>query len=449
MSDHILSQKRTGGTACACAALALLAAAASAPMSASAQSAAKAKAAQASAITPLPSTGAGISAGNPGNAPAPGGTALNPVLLYSGDALASGGPVQASSWGGGAAVDHTGDAYTSAGHTIQINTAGLYQGGQITFATPVTLGDLKSQTSRYLQIIFSAAASDQYPSSSGGYRTGSAPTQTVFPILDAHSQEFPGSYQIAQAPYRGGYRGRPRPTSPYGAPQNPYGQRPGVPTQRSTNPGQDEADELPVLAIGSLHVIYEYADGSRSETLRPISVALGEDINWLRASIPLSAIPASPSGSVQLSKLYIGTDVPATLNVGEIRLITDTTALSADAGTNKTVPVGEPVTLVGTGEGGASTLKYEWNFDSPSGQPFVPEAEGVVASYTFDTPGDHIVTLRVSDVDGIKQPATAVVTIHVEDQGTVAPGGLPGSQRSPYGMGRPPGMVSGGGQTSD
>ena len=131
------------------------------------------------------------------------------------------------------------------------------------------------------------------------------------------------------------------------------------------------------MAIGGLHVLYEFADGSRSETLRPISVTLGEDINWLRASIPLSAIPSPPSGSAQLAKLYIGADVPATLNIGEIRLITDTTPITADAGTDKTVPLNTQVTLVGTGEGGASSLKYEWNFDTPNAQPFVPEAEGV------------------------------------------------------------------------
>ncbi len=398
---------------------------------AKAAAAAKAKAASSSAITPLPSTGAGAgSSADPGNAAAPGGTALDPVLLYSGAPLGS-GSVQASAWGGGTAADHSGDAYTAAGHTIQINTAGLYQGAQIGFASPVALGDLKSQTTRYLQIIFSAASPQQY--------AGAAPFSPFRP-LDAHSQSLPGSYQIAQAPYSG-YRGGRRPgAGAYGGPPtgNPYG-RPVAPA-RTPSTVPDEIADLPTLAIGSLHVFYEFADGSRSETLRPISVALGEDINWLRASIPLSAIPAPPSGSAQLAKLYIGTDIPATLNIGEIRLITDTTAITADAGTNKTVPLNTQVTLVGTGEGGASSLKYEWNFDSPNTQPFVPEAEGVTTSYTFGTPGDHIVTLRVSDVDGIKPPATAVVTIHVDDQsaaptqgGYGAPNGVPNGAQATQG----------------
>ncbi len=398
---------------------------------AKAAAAAKAKAAGSSAITPLPSTGAGAGgSADPGNAPAPGGTTLDPVLLYSGAPL-SAGTVQASPWGGGTVADHDGDAYTAAGHTIQVDTAGLYQGAQIAFGTPVALGDLKSQTTRYLQIIFSAAPSQQY---------AALPMSPLRP-MDAHFQSFPGSYQIAQAPY-GGYSGRRRPGAgasgvPYGA--NPYGQSGAGARTPSTVP--DELADLPTLAIGSLHVIYEFANGSRSETLRPMSVTLGEDINWLRASIPLSAIPAPPVGSAQLAKLYIGTDVPATLNIGEIRLITDTAPITADAGTNKTVPLNTQVTLVGTGEGGASSLKYEWNFDSPSAQPFVPEAEGVTASYTFGTPGDHIVTLRVSDLDGIKPPATAVVTIHVDDQSAAPSQGGYGAPTQ-GGYGRPSAQAS-------
>ena len=314
---------------------------------AKAAAAAKAKAANSSAITPLPSTGAGAgSSADPGNAAAPGGTALNPVLLYSGAPLGS-GSVQASSWGGGTAVDHNGDAYTAAGHTIQINTAGLYQGAQIGFTTPVALGDLKSQTTRYLQIIFSAASSQQYASAT--------PFFAVFARLTL-------TPKICLALTR--LRKRPTPAIEEAAGQAREG-RPtaathmAVPGTGSRTPSTvpDEIADLPTLAIGSLHVIYEFADGSRSETLRPISVTLGEDINWLRASIPLSAIPAPPSGSAQLAKLYIGTDVPATLNIGEIRLITDTTPITADAGTNKTVPLNTQVTLVGTGEGGASSFK--------------------------------------------------------------------------------------------
>ena len=193
---------------------------------AKAAAAAKAKAAS-SAITPLPSTGAGAgSSADPGNAAAPSSTALDPVLLYSGSPLGS-GSVQASAWGGGAAADHSGDAYTAAGHTIQINTAGLYQGAQISFTLPVALGNLKSQTTRYLQIIFSAASPQQ---------SASATLFSPFRPLDAHSQNPPGSYQIAQAPYSG-YRGGLSPGARgYGAPRvrQPVWQS-GSPGSKSVN----------------------------------------------------------------------------------------------------------------------------------------------------------------------------------------------------------------------
>jgi hypothetical protein len=102
------------------------------------------------------------------------------------------------------------------------------------------------------------------------------------------------------------------------------------------------------------------------------------------------------------------------LPMGEIRTVTDTTPLTADAGQPQTVPTNSSVSLVGEGEGGASMLQYDWDFDSRDS--FVSQAQGNYVNHTFTKAGDYTVTLRVSDVDGLKAPATSTVVIHVTDQ---------------------------------
>ena len=71
-----------------------------------------------------------------------------------------------------------------------------------------------------------------------------------------------------------------------------------------------------------------------------------------------------------------------------------------------------PVVFHGTGDGGASALRYTWNFGA-SGTT-AEEAEGQTVQTQYDTAGDYTVTLTVSDLDGIKKPATSTLAVHVQ-----------------------------------
>jgi hypothetical protein len=384
------------------------------------------------------------------------------TLIYGGQPLDMIG-AHATSWGGGVASDHDGDGFTTAGHAVHIETAGLFQGGEITLDTPVSLGNLKSDPTRYLQIIFSADPSTKYPQATvavqsngpagypgmgmgrpgvdmqGAPRGGGGTAQGYGTDADPHFKFVGVPFQIAQ-----GYGGPPAPSGrpvygagAYGGPggPNPYAGGPMMPG--APMPAADDTSALPNIPITELHVVLVFDDGSRAEMIRPISLSVGDDVTWLRAGIALAAIPVTggEASNAQLKKILIGSDVPAILNVGEIRLVSDTTPITADAGKSETIPAGSSVTLVGTGEGGASALKYEWDFDSPD--TFVTQAEGVKVSHIFDKAGDYTVTLKVSDVDGIKQPATSTVVIHVNDQGPTTSMGAPGYGGPPPGYGGP------------
>ena len=181
-------------------------------------------------------------------------------------------------------------------------------------------------------------------------------------------------------------------------------------------PVPDQTSAPPPLPINDLHIILQFSDGDQVEMLRPVIANVGDDVNWLRASIPLAAIPvdSAESDDAHLTEMYVGSDAPATIAIGEIRTVTDATPLTADAGSAQTVPTNTEVTFVGEGEGGASMLKYDWNFDSPNN--FASEAQGNRVTHTFTKAGDYVITLRVTDVDGLKPSATSTVTVHVNDQ---------------------------------
>jgi hypothetical protein len=378
------------------------------------------------------------------------------VVLYGGQPV-SASQVKIAAWGGGTVKDQEGEAFTTAGHTIEIDTAGMYQGGQIQFPTPISLGDLKKDSSRYLQIVFSVAptsnpkfqkpaapaATTTTPGQPGmppGFRPGMMPPGMGFPgrqgMPDTSYHYSFGPYvEIAQGPpsaaqiqqmiaaqraaqaqaaamqaRMGGRQGQRGFMPPNIGPMGPMG------PMGPTTPAADQTSAPPPLPISNLHVVLQFADGDQVELMRPVVANVGDDVNWLRVSVPLSKIPVDEkeAADAQLSDIYIGSDSPATVSVGEVLTVTDHTPLTANAGSAQTVPTNSAVSFVGEGEGGASMLAYDWNFDSPN--HFVSEAQGNYVSHTFTKAGDYVVTLKVSDVDDLKPAVTSTVTIHVTDQ---------------------------------
>ena len=307
---------------------------------------------------------------------------LSSQTIYGGEALTPSGAIRLNAWGGGDAVDNTGGAFTRAGHAIRIETGGLYQGGQIIFANGLPLGDVKADKSRFLQLVLSVGPSQKFAASSAAPPASGAQPGASFHIhWDAAKW-----VRVAQM------------TPPAGGSLPP-----------------DDTSGMAALPIQSLHVVLEFASGAQVEMMRPVRPGSG-DINWLRTAIPISAIPltGADASNATLKKIFIGSDSPASLMIGEIRIVTNVTPISAYAGEAQTVPTNSDVTFVGVGDGGASALKFEWDFDQPAS--FAAQAQGARVVHHFGKAGDYTVTLRVSDYDGIKNPATSTVVVHVTDQ---------------------------------
>ena len=356
----------------------------------------------------------------------------NPVVLYGGEAMSS-ASVKVVPWGGGETEFQQGLAYTPSGNTIIVHTAGLYQGGQIMFPTPVSLGNLKADTSRYLQIIFSVEPWGKYPkikvassaasptssmvassNSMGAYGSGGSYHYSYngqFPLMAQTGPTNPQVLALIRKAMQRSMGNRGVPPGFMRGPGGPIGPAPVAPVHKPY-----VASAPPALPISSMHMILKFSDGNEIELLRPVVENIGDDIHWLQESIPLAAINANASDVVnaQLSEIYLGTDSPATITIGEIRTVSDTTPITADAGKPQTVPTKTAAAFIGAGDGGASMLKYQWDFDSPG--HFVPEAEGNFVDHSFAKPGTYVVTLRVSDLDGLKKAALATVVVHATDQ---------------------------------
>lgn len=174
-----------------------------------------------------------------------------------------------------------------------------------------------------------------------------------------------------------------------------------------------DADQVPKPLVNYLHLVFTLDSGVQADVMRPVPELTDPDA-WVTVSIPISRLPFSADQlqNASLKMLSIGTDKPAILYIGEIAIVSDTTPISCDAGGDQDVAASDEVTFEGDGLGGVSTLKFEWDFDTKG--PFVAQSDGQIVTYKYTKSGDYTVTLRVSDLDGIKEPATAKTTVTVE-----------------------------------
>lgn len=305
----------------------------------------------------------------PSATPAPGD-----VLLYDGDSANTAG-VTLSDWGGGSVEDSTDIAFAKT-HAIKITTLDPYQGARITFTTPPALGDLTDKT-RYLTLVIRLIRSPRNISQDTDNGT------------DAQGQD----------------QGAPPPPAPQGN---------GQPGQTAAAP----ADNTSLPAAQNLHMIFTMAGGAQADLMRPLpqfsSAQDGID-QWITMSVPLAdlAVPGA-TGDASLQSLQIAGDDYTVMYVGQIKIVQDSTPITCFAGDDQNAATSQTVTLKGTAAGGASALVYSWDFDAKDG--ITDQAQGPTVTTQYLKPGDYTATLTVSDLDGLKKPASATTVIHVTKQ---------------------------------
>ena len=170
-----------------------------------------------------------------------------------------------------------------------------------------------------------------------------------------------------------------------------------------------------------MRYLLRMADGSQYELVRPVSVTPSDDPGgYVTLAFPLSALfkkadgtmaPIPSGDGARLHALAIFGDKPGAFNIGEIAIITDETPISVQPLDIPPVFTDDSVPFVASGDGGASTLRYTWDFDASDG--IQADAEGRSVTHVYHKAGNYTVTLTVSDVDGIKKPVTETVSFDV------------------------------------
>lgn len=294
-------------------------------------------------------------------------------VLYNGTDAATAG-LTVAPWGGGSVQDST-DISFAKGHSLKVTTLDPYQGARITFNTPVDLENNTADKTRMFLLTLRLTKVD---------RTFTAPSDDA-----GNGFAGQGGGEFGGAPNQGG----------------------GFPGQMGGG-GQMASG---VSALKTVHLMFTLANGAQADILRPMpgaDAAGGGSEQWVNLAVPVAALgfPAG-AGNSPLQSVAVAGDDFAVFYVGQIKMTHDSTPITCFAGDRQDVAPRQPVTLHGSGGGGASVLQYAWDFDDKDGVS--EQAYGPDVTTQYLKSGDYKVTLTVSDVDGLKKPATATATIHV------------------------------------
>ena len=269
------------------------------------------------------------------------------VYIYRGTPLAQSG-ISVGSWGSGKAVESADSTRVLSGsRSIKITTQGLYAGGRLDFAQPVTLFSEGIDPTRY--IVFAFYFEDQQ-------------------VIDLAAQNPVYSYEV----------------EPYTIPK-----------------------------AGTVRFVFVSDNGLSVAAEEPTN-PLDPDDNWCRVAVPLAKFKvAGDPQEFKLKRLLVFTDLPTTLYLGEIKLVTDTTPIKVEPLSSQVVIIYDEVLFPAKASGGVSSLKYSWDYDASNG--IQEETTGPIGRYTYVRGGEFKVTLTVSDADGIKQPVSVTTTVSVND----------------------------------
>lgn len=224
------------------------------------------------------------------------------ISVFNGDDPTNDG-ISLGGWGSGGAVK-TQEQRLEGTWGIKITTQGLYSGGKLEFAQPVTLFSNGNEANRYLQFTFLfLGASDKVL------------------VNPAASTEYTWTD-----------------VEPYWKPK---------------------ANKMRFVVMSDA--------GDNIEITEPTG-AIDADDNWMRIALPVSKLKTRDDvKDFRMKRLLIFTDTPVTFYLGSMKLVTDTDPITVDPIDPRTVAIMDPQYFVANAKGGVSSLKYAWDFDKSNG----------------------------------------------------------------------------------
>lgn len=325
--------------------------------------------------------------------------AQSTAVLYSPVRTAKDQGIALRGWGSGIITETDETAYEGA-NSLRVSSRNFFQGGVIRFEKPVDVNGDFAEKSNLLRLTYkvveAGGATGGGRNAPGGGRGG----------LGAGGSSGGGSRGPGGGAPGGGIPGGGFPGGGIPGGGFPGG---GIPGAGGGLGGAQAATP----ALKTLRAIVTTTDGKKSEVYIPVTSTAKNDRGWSTLAVPLQAITGLDRTNKQISEIAFAADDTVTFYVGDLRVVSDTTPLRGETDAKGTLNIGatETRTFRAYGSGGASVLKYTWDFDDSDGIQI--DAEGQTVKRRFRKPGTYTVTLTVSDYFGLKQPYTSTFKVTV------------------------------------
>ncbi len=371
-------------------------------------------------------------------------SAQQELIIFKGDKPADAGLVL-SGWGSGD-VRETGDAVYIGSTSLQIVTQSFYQGGRIALQQPISLGNFAGNPAAYLvfQVRLPGGTGSLYTGSGvrGGYGMPGIPGAPGMPgvpgapgvgtprggVMGPRAGTGRAGGAATGAGRAGGMLGGmtgPPPGAPgmgapgMGGPGAGTGRRtggvPGMPGYGYGGYGYRGGYVAPATTtrvMKQMRVVIVTEDGKQYEAVAPFDPPLTDQEGWFPIGIALGAFRGLPADA-RIREIRVFGDAYGVFYVGEIRVATDPTPITGDAGEEQIVAANDLVRLEARASAGITPLKYSWDFDASDG--IQEDAVGKVVTTRYRKPGEYIVTLTVTDVFGLKKPFVATTKVTVNE----------------------------------
>jgi len=319
-------------------------------------------------------------------------------------------------WGSGG-ISETTETAADGAYSLRISTHNYFQGGFVKFNTPVDLTqnatDANSLLSFTIRTAESVVISNQTPGAPGGgggggeggvlrKGGGGAPTPGAAGAPGAPGGKLGGGLQPGGAVPGAGGRGK------FGGGGDEGGG--GAPAQAGATPG---ASTNPVTTLRTVRVVITTTDKKKSEAYLPLPMGEANKA-WRSVAVPLQAVNGFSKSNKIIESIGFSGDTTSTYYIGDIRIVSDPTPITGEIRSPRgelNLALGDTVRFIGVGYGGATILRYTWDFDNSDG--IQEDAIGQVVDHRFRKPGKFVVTLTIKDLYGLKAPYSTTFNVTV------------------------------------
>jgi hypothetical protein len=337
-----------------------------------------------------------------------------PIVLYSGVSSLKEQGISAKGWGSGTMSESDETSYQGTS-SVRFSTRNFFQGGLLALSKPIDLAKAAGGKDSLLRITLKNAGGGTTLGGPGGApgTGGGRPGGRGLGTPGGPPAGLPGGPQGGGRPGGQGFPG--------GGGGRPGGQGfPGAPGAGATTGGTAAAAPLD---FKFLRVILTTTDGLKSEAYLPATTNGASEAGWRFIGVPLQGISGFDRTNKQVKEIALSADDTTVVYVGDVRVIEDSTPLRGQIAARLVrnneirrqglnLAAGDEADFIGSAEGGASILRYTWDFgDETNGDQI--DAEGAVVRRKFRKPGTYTVTLTVRDYYNLKEPYKTTLKVVV------------------------------------